>query len=125
MGITQYHNHSVVVETSREFAVRIVRLYQYLCKEKQEYVLSRQLLRSGTSIGANIAEAQCSISRKEFLSKVYIAYKESNETLYWLDLLHDTDYLSDIQYQSIYADGKELKKILASITKTLREEAES
>lgn len=123
MGITQYHNHSVVVEKSREFAVRIVRLYQYLCKEKQEYVLSRQLLRSGTSIGANIAEAQCSISRKEFLSKVYIAYKESNEPLYWLDLLHDTDYLSDIQYQSIYADGQALCKILTSITRTVRRDA--
>lgn len=113
----------MVVEKSREFAVRIVRLYQYLCKEKQEYVLSRQLLRSGTSIGANIAEAQCSISRKEFLSKVYIAYKESNETLYWLDLLHDTDYLSDIQYQSIYADGQALCKILTSITRTVRRDA--
>ena len=124
MEITQYHNHSVVVRKSREFAVRIVRLYQYLCKEKQEYVLSKQLLRSGTSIGANIAEAQCAISRKEFLYKVYIAYKESNETLYWLDLLHDTDYLSDVQYQSIYTDGQELKKSLASITKTLREETE-
>ena len=123
MGITQYHNHSVVVEKSREFAVRIVRLYQYLCKEKQEYILSRQLLRSGTSIGANIAEAQCSISRKEFLSKVYIAYKESNEPLYWLDLLHDTDYLSDIQYQSIYADGQALCKILTSITRTVRRDA--
>lgn len=123
MGITQYHNHSVVVEKSREFAVRIVRLYQYLCKEKQEYVLSRQLLRSGTSIGANIAEAQCSISRKEFLSKVYVAYRESNETLYWLDLLHDTDYLSDIQYQSIYADGQALCKILTSITRTVRRDA--
>lgn len=123
MGITQYHNHSVVVEKSREFAVRIVRLYQYLCKEKQEYILSRQLLRSGTSIGANIAEAQCSISRKEFLSKVYVAYRESNETLYWLDLLHDTDYLSDIQYQSIYADGQALCKILTSITRTVRRDA--
>lgn len=123
MEITQYHNHSVVVRKSREFAVRIVRLYQYLCKEKQEYVLSKQLLRSGTSIGANIAEAQCSISRKEFLSKVYIAYKESNETLYWLDLLHDTDYLSDVQYQSIYTDGQALCKILTSITRTVRRDA--
>ena len=123
MEITQYHNHSVVVRKSREFAVRIVRLYQYLCKEKQEYVLSKQLLRSGTSIGANIAEAQCAISRKEFLSKVYIAYKESNETLYWLDLLHDTDYLSDVQYQSIYTDGQALCKILTSITRTVRRDA--
>ena len=124
MIVEKSQKGSSVVQKSREFAVRIVRLYQYLCKEKQEYVLSKQLLRSGTSIGANIAEAQCAISRKEFLSKVYIAYKESNETLYWLDLLHDTDYLSDVQYQSIYTDGEELKKILASITKTLREETE-
>ena len=122
MIVERNQKDSSAVQKSREFAVRIVRLYQYLCKEKQEYVLSKQLLRSGTSIGANIAEAQCAISQKEFLSKVYIAYKESNETLYWLDLLHDTDYLSDVQFQSIYTDGKELKRILASITKTLREE---
>ena len=125
MIVEKNQKDSSAVQKSREFAVRVVRLYQYLCKEKQEYVLSKQLLRSGTSIGANIAEAQCAISRKDFLSKVYIAYKESNETLYWLDLLRDTDYLSDIQHQYIYTDGEELKRILAYITKTLREETES
>ena len=82
---------------SKKFAVRIVRLYRYLCDEKKEYVLSKQLLRSGTSIGANIAESECAISEKDFLSKIYIALKESAETIYWLDLLFETDYLSEIE----------------------------
>lgn len=110
-----------VSQKSRQFAVRIVRLYQYLCGEKKEFVLSKQLLRSGTSIGANISESACAFSKKEFLAKMYIAFKECNETLYWLDLLHDTDYLSDAEYVSIYADCKQLHKMLASITKTTRE----
>ena len=110
-----------VNQKSRYFAVRIVRLYQYLAKEKKEFILSKQLLRSGTSIGANIAESECAFSRKDFLSKMYIAFKECNETLYWLDLLHDTDFLTDSEYTSIYTDCKELHRILASITKTIRE----
>ena len=73
---------------SKKFAVRIVKLYKYLCDEKKEYVLSKQLLRSGTSIGANIAESECGISEKDFLSKIYIALKDSAETIYWLDLLY-------------------------------------
>ena len=109
-----------VQQKSRQFAVRIVRLYQYLCREKSEYVLSKQLLRSGTSIGANIAESECAFSRKDFLAKMYVAFKEANETLYWLDLLHDTNYLSDEEYRSIYANCKELHKMLASITKSTR-----
>ena len=106
---------------SRYFAVRIVRLYQHLTGSKKEYVLSKQLLRSGTSIGANIAESECAVSRKDFLSKMYIAFKECNETLYWLDLLHDTEYLTDTEFESIAADCRELHKMLASITKTIRE----
>ena len=106
---------------SRLFAVRIVRLYQHLATEKKEFILSKQLLRSGTSIGANIAESECAFSRKEFLSKMYIAFKECNETLYWLDLLHDTEYLTDSEYVSIHMDCMELHKMLASITKTIRE----
>ncbi len=77
---------------SRKFAVRIVRLYQFLCNERKEFVLSKQLLRSGTGIGANLAEAECAISKKDFLSKIYIALKECSETLYWLDLLKDTSF---------------------------------
>ena len=114
-------NPQSVNSKSRCFAVRIVRLYQHLTGEKREYVLSKQLLRSGNSIGANIAESECAFSRKDFLAKMYIAFKECNETLYWLDLLHDTSYLTDNEYASISSDCKELHKMLASITKTLRE----
>ena len=110
-----------VNQKSRHFAVRVVRLYQHLTNEKKEYVLSKQLLRSGTSIGANIAESECAFSRKDFLAKMYIAFKECNETLYWIDLLHDTDYLTESAYASICTDCKELHKMLASITKTIRE----
>ena len=82
---------------SKRFAVRVVKLYKYLCEEKKEFVLSKQLLRSGTSIGANIAESECAISKKDFLSKIYIALKECSETMYWLDLLHDTQYLTLVE----------------------------
>lgn len=104
---------------SNAFAVRIVRLYRYLCDEKKEYVLSKQLLRSGTSIGANLAEAECAISRKDFLSKVYIALKECMETKYWLELLRETDYLTEQEYLSVNSDCEELRKMLSSTTKTL------
>ena len=80
-----------VAYKSKKFAIRIVNLYRYLNEEKKEYVLSKQLLRSGTSIGANIAESECAISKKDFLSKIYIAFKEANETIYWLDLLFETE----------------------------------
>ena len=106
-------------EKSKRFAVRIVKLYQYLRDEKREYVLSKQLLRSGTSIGANLAEAECAISRKDFLSKVYIALKECAETKYWLELLHETYYLSEDAYQSIYGDCEELRRMLSATTKTI------
>ena len=106
---------------SRRFAIRIVRLYQYLCQEKKEFVMSKQLLKSGTSIGANIAESECAISKKDFLSKIYIALKECSETLYWLDLLHETDYLTSEEYRSIQHDCEELRKMLSSTTKTLTE----
>lgn len=106
---------------SKLFAVRIVKLYQYLCNEKQEFILSKQILRSGTSIGANITEAEYSISNKEFLSKMYIAFKEATETHYWLDLLHDTDYLSDDMYRSLNNDCSEIIKMLTAITKTAKQ----
>lgn len=105
---------------SKKFAVRVVRLYQYLCNERKEYVLSKQLLRCGTSIGANIAESECAISKKDFLAKIYIALKECNETLYWLELLYDTDYLTQNEYISICTDCEELRKILSATTKTLQ-----
>ena len=106
---------------SLAFAKRIIRAYQYLCEDKKEFVLSKQLLRSGTSIGANIAEAQYASCRKDFLNKFYIALKECAETLYWLELMASCDYLSSSEYQSLHADCEELRKLLSSITKTTRE----
>lgn len=109
---------------SKRFAVRIVNLYKYLCAEKKEFVLSKQVLRSGTSIGANIAESECAISKKDFLAKIYIALKECAETIYWLDLLVETDYLKTEEYQSLYADCEELRKMLSSTTKTMSAKCE-
>lgn len=109
---------AAVEQKSKQFAVRIIRVYQYLTSEKKEFVLSKQLLRSGTSIGANMAEGECSISKRDFLNKMYISLKECNESLYWLDLLFETDYLSEREYASLRRDCDELRKMLSSITKT-------
>lgn len=111
----------ITYQKSKIFAVRIIRLYQYLKENKKEYVLSKQLLRCGTSIGANISEANCAISEKDFLSKMYIAFKECAETEYWLKLLYDSDFLTEIEFQSIISDCREIKKLLSSITKTSKE----
>ena len=105
---------------SLAFAKRIVGAYRYLCQEHKEFILSKQLLRSGTSIGANIAEAQYGSSRKDFLNKLYIALKECAETLYWLELLNACGYLSDSAYQSLLSDCEELRKLLSSITHSTR-----
>ena len=113
---------NAVADKSVAFALRVIALYKYLCDEKNEYVLSKQVLRSGTSIGANIAEAQCAISRKDFLSKMYIAFKECAETKYWLELLFRSNYIDAPQYNSIQADCAELLKLLSAITKTMRNE---
>lgn len=113
---------NTVAYKSKQFAVRIINLYKYLCGEKKEFILAKQLLRSGTSIGANIAESECAISRKGFLSKMYIAFKEANETLYWIDLLYETEYLTEQEYLSIKGDCEEIKKMLSSTTKTLKPE---
>ena len=107
-------------QKSKYFAIRIVKLYRFLTDEKREFVMAKQLLRSGTSIGANLAEAECAISRKDFLSKVYIALKECAETKYWLELLYETGYLSEKQYQSVYGDCEELRRILSATTKTVK-----
>ena len=103
---------------SEDFAVRIVGLYKYLVEKKSEYVMSKQMLRGGTSVGANISEALCGISRKDFLSKMYIAFKECNETKYWITLLYRTDYISEKEKNSIMNDCEELLRMLSSITKT-------
>jgi four helix bundle protein len=100
--------------------VRIVKVYQFLCEEKKEFVLSKQLLRSGTSIGANIEEAIGGQSEKDFFAKLTISYKEARETHYWIRILKDTNYLSNEQAERLLKDADELLKIIGSIQKTLR-----
>jgi len=112
---------SIIKTKSFAFAVRIVRLFQWLCQTKNEYILSKQLLRCGTSIGANVEESTGSYSEKEFASKVQIAFKEALETRFWLRLLHDTDYIDTSVFESMYGDCDELVRILSSISKSLRE----
>jgi len=109
---------NVSLEKSRKFAIRIYNLYKYLCDEKHEFTLAKQLLRSGTSIGANLTEAQYSISKKEFIVKVKISLKECAETEYWLDLLKETNLINSVEYNSIIKDCKELLRLLISISKT-------
>ena len=106
-------------EKSKAFGKRIIRLCDYLRREKKELVLSKQLLRSGTSIGANLAEAECAMSRKDFTAKVYVVLKECAETQYWLELLRDTGYMTDEQYDSIEADAAEIRRILTATTRTM------
>ena len=114
-------NKNIVMDKSKAFAIRVIKLYKYLCENKNEFVISKQLLRSATSIGANIKEAQCGQSKKDFIAKMYIAYKEANETEYWLELLHESDILEDKLFDSLYENNHELIKILASITKSVRQ----
>ncbi|KNZ69986.1 S23 ribosomal protein [Thermincola ferriacetica] len=109
---------NIIMVKSFEFAVSIVKLYQYLCSSKKEYVLAKQLLRSGTSIGANVKEAVNAQSRKDFISKMNIALKEANECEYWIELLIRTDYLSETEGLTILNDCREINKILSSIVKT-------
>ena len=116
MGATD----NIIMTKAKAFAVRIIKLYKYLCESKKEFVLYKQVLRSGTSIGANVAEAIVAISKKDFLAKMYIAFKECAETQYWLDLLQETDFLTIDEFKSINDDCTELKKLLSSITKSTR-----
>ena len=109
---------------SKAFAIRIIRCYKFLTEQKQERVMSKQLLRCGTSIGANTRESKNAQSRMDFLNKLNIALKEADETEYWLDLLHETNYLDDDQYASINVDCAELIKLLTSIIKKLKESDE-
>ena len=110
-----------IIETkSFDFAVRIVKLYQYITNEKKEFVLSKQLLRSGTSIGANVTEAERAQSQADFYAKMSIALKEANETDYWLRLLYQTDYLNENEYNSISKNINEIIALLVSITKTVK-----
>ena len=114
-------SENVILEKSKSLAVRMVKLYKYLREEKQEYVLSNQVLRSGTSIGANVREAVQGQSRKDFLAKLSIALKEAVETEYWLELLYETDYLTKAEFESVYEATGEVARLLTAIVKTLRD----
>lgn len=114
--------NNVIVDKSKAFAIRIINLYKYLCEEKKEFVLSKQLLRSGTSIGANVKEAIRGQSKSDFAHKMNISLKEASETEYWLELLVATDYITDDQFKSINGDCTEIIKLLTAIVKTSREE---
>ncbi len=113
--------NNIILDKSMDFAVRIVKLYKFLAEKKTEYIMSKQLLRCGTSIGANVHEAHNGQTTKDFLAKMYIAYKEATETEYWINLLAKTDYLTEEQGNSILQDCVEIKKILTSIIKTTKQ----
>jgi four helix bundle protein len=113
---------SIICEKSKVFALKIIVLYKYLTNEKKEYVISKQILRSGTSIGANAREAGRGQSKADFYAKLNISLKEADETAYWLELLHESDYLDEAYYKTLYAENEELIKILVSITKHQKEE---
>ena len=111
---------SKILKKSKRFAIRIVKLYKFL-KDKNEYVMSKQILRSGTGIGANLSEGKYAQSSADFLTKLNIALKEAAETEYWLELLYETDYLTNEQFESINADCREINKMLISAVRSLKD----
>lgn len=121
----QREKENLILNKSFDFAVRVIRLYQYLSREHKEFNLSKQVLRSGTSIGANVEEAMAASSRKDFIAKLDIAAKEARETSYFLRLLHKTDYLPEAAFQSIFAESESIKKILSSILLTTKSNSSS
>ncbi|NJO00858.1 MAG: four helix bundle protein [Bacteroidia bacterium] len=106
---------NIIKDKSLRFAIRIVNLYKLLSGERKEFVMSKQLLRSGTSVGANIQEAQNGESKADFIHKLGIAQKETNETLYWLELLKETDYIAKEEFESMHSDATEILKIIRTI----------
>ena len=111
---------NIVAVKADAFSDRVVKMAQYLQREKYEKVMSSQILRSGTSIGANIAESKYAHSRADFVSKLTISLKEANETRFWLDKLYSGDYITEKQYHSMLSDNEEIIKLLMAITKTVR-----
>ena len=111
---------NIIQQKSFLFAIRIINLYKHLTAVKKEFVLSKQILRCGTSIGANIEESIGGRSDKEFLFKLEISYKEARETIYWLKLLKETDYISITEFESVFVEADEIRKIVAKIIITLK-----
>ena len=118
--ITMEEKENVILVKSKAFALRIIKLYKYLRIKKREFVMSKQILRSGTSIGANVREGTRAQSMPDFIAKRNIALKEAEETCYWLELLHESEYLDERAFESMYHDSMEVLKILVSIVKTSR-----
>ena len=118
-------DNNIIVEKSYAFAIKIVNCYKYLYTEKKEFVLSKQLLRSGTSVGANVEEAVGGQSRKDFFAKLSIAYKETRETNYWLRILRDTQFIDNKIAASLLSDNEELLKLIGSILKTMKQKDNS
>lgn len=112
---------NIVKDKSFLFAIRVVNLYKYLCESKKEFIISKQLMRSGTAVGALVREAEHTESKLDFKHKMAIAQKEINESIYWLDLLLATEYLSNEQFQSINDDAIEIIKLITTIIKSTKE----
>ena len=110
--------NNIIADKTFAFAIRIIKLYKWMCSEKREFVLSKQIVRSGTSVGANVSEALQGQSKRDFLMKMNIALKEASETKYWLRLLKETDYITEKQHLSILKDCIEIEKLLTSIVRT-------
>ena len=111
---------NIILDKSFAFSVRIVRAYQHVTESKREYILTKQLLRAATSIGANVHEANNAQGKRDFIAKMYIAYKEASETEYWIKLLTETDYFTDAEGKSLLADCIELKQILTAILRSAK-----
>ena len=117
LQIDKMKTDNVIVDKSKAFALKVIALYKKLCDTNREFVMSKQLLKSGTSIGANIKEAQQGQSKADFYAKLYIALKEASETEYWLELLHESGYIGEEEFSAIYQDCQEIIKLLVAITK--------
>ena len=113
-----------IEQRTYKFALRIIKAYKYLTRHHSEFVLSKQVLRSGTSIGALVREAKFAQSRADFVNKMSVALKEANETLYWIELLHDSEYIDDKTFESIHIEANEITSILATIVKSTKENSE-
>lgn len=110
-------SYSIITDKSKAFALRVIRLYKYLTTERREFLISKQLFRSGTSIGANIRESKRAQTDPDFYSKLTVALKEAEESAYWIELLYESDYITEIQFNSLYADCNEIISMLVTITK--------
>ena len=122
--LEKYINREIennIYELARDFAIRIVNMYKYLVENNKEYIMSKQLFRSGTSIGANVFEGKNAQSRPDFASKMSIALKEATESAYWIDLLHETKYITDSEFQSVSQDCSRIIAVLTKIVKSSKQ----